>query len=372
MIEDFAKKFPQNCRLAIWGSGYTGMMVKEYIEKNRPDINIVLWVDSFKTGELDGIKIISPTQIKENLSKFDLLFLSTTKFLHKHEIILKFIDCPYIAVDKELEIHCKKVQTKPEMLEAAELFTFEEDKAVYNMVCNYHLDGDIYPIQNYVKKKFGLSMTQPWFDYERQYMDFINKDAIEVVVDGGFFDGLEALVFKKHFKNLKKIYAFEPIYEKTKDSILDYYIKNEIPEIELIPYGLWDKVQTLTFELSPDFSGSHITNLESWHSNNKTTITTTTLQKFKKEYNVDKIDYIKFDIEGAELDVLKSSEEIILKDRPQMAISIYHRGGQDIIDIPLYLKSLLKNQNYIFRLDHYKPKQQETLLYAIPKELYQG
>ncbi len=366
-IAEFVNKFPKNCRLAIWGSGYTGIMIKEYLEKHRPDINIVLWVDTFKTDKIDGVEVISPIQLKENLSKIDLLFLSTTKYQHKHEIILKFINCPFVVISEELELYCRKVQTYPEMLEAAEIFTFEEDKAVYNMVCNYYLNKNLYPIQHYVKDKFGLSLARP-FDNERQYLDFINKDAIKIMVDAGMSSGLECLMFKKHFKNIKKIYGFEPIYEKTKDEILDFYITKDIPELKILPYGLWNKKDTVMFNLA------HVRACANINGTNKRgeeiIIKTISLKDFKEEYNVDKIDYIKFDIEGAELEVLKSSEEIILKDRPQMAISIYHQDGQDLIDIPLYLKTFLKDQNYIIRLDHYSTTRCETLLYAIPKELY--
>ena len=90
-----------------------------------------------------------------------------------------------------------------------------------------------------------------------------------------------------------------------------------------------------------------------------------TMNKFCEERNVFP-DFIKMDIEGAELSALKGGMSTIKKCRPQLAISIY-RSSEDFINIPLYLKENL--ENYKFRLGHYSPRLSETVLYAIPNEL---
>ena len=73
------------------------------------------------------------------------------------------------------------------------------------------------------------------------------------------------------------------------------------------------------------------------------------------------------DIEGAELKALKGGSNSLVKFRPQLAISIYH-SNNDMLDIPLYLNDLLKD--YVFKIGQYSPDNDETILYAIPKELY--
>ena len=72
------------------------------------------------------------------------------------------------------------------------------------------------------------------------------------------------------------------------------------------------------------------------------------------------------DIENAEQEALKGAEKTILRDRPQLAISIYHSDAQ-FFEIPIYLKEFLTD--YEFRLGHYRDAVGETVLYAIPKEL---
>ncbi len=46
------------------------------------------------------------------------------------------------------------------------------------------------------------------------------------------------------------------------------------------------------------------------------------------------------DIEGAELEALKGAREIIVRDRPKLAISIYH-NAEDYVEISAYIKSLV-------------------------------
>jgi hypothetical protein len=51
------------------------------------------------------------------------------------------------------------------------------------------------------------------------------------------------------------------------------------------------------------------------------------------------IDYIKYDVEGAELEALYGSSSIILRDRPSLSVSLYHRS-RDVFYLINYLADL--------------------------------
>src|SRR5207253_3138935 len=76
----------------------------------------------------------------------------------------------------------------------------------------------------------------------------------------------------------------------------------------------------------------------------------TTIDKHVAGNKIPRIDFIKMDIEGAELPALQGAAETLRRWRPRLAISLYHRQ-EDIFTIPLYLKSL--ELDYAFYLDHY-------------------
>lgn len=75
-----------------------------------------------------------------------------------------------------------------------------------------------------------------------------------------------------------------------------------------------------------------------------------------------RIDFVKMDIEGAELMALRGGEQTLRRWRPKLAISLYHRP-EDFFAIPLWLDGL--GLGYRFHLDHYSIHQEETVLYGI-------
>lgn len=76
--------------------------------------------------------------------------------------------------------------------------------------------------------------------------------------------------------------------------------------------------------------------------------------------------YIKMDIEGAEFHALTGGINLIKRERPILAISIYH-SLEDFWKIPQYLMAELENYRYYVR--HHALIFCETVLYAVPNEL---
>ena len=73
------------------------------------------------------------------------------------------------------------------------------------------------------------------------------------------------------------------------------------------------------------------------------------------------ITFLKADIEGEELNMLKGAENTIKKYKPKMAISVYHRPD-DLFSIFEYIKKLVPE--YAFFLRHHSISFDETVLYC--------
>jgi hypothetical protein len=71
---------------------------------------------------------------------------------------------------------------------------------------------------------------------------------------------------------------------------------------------------------------------------------------------IDRVDYIKLDLEGAEPEALEGMMETVLRFRPQMAVSIYHTLDH-FIDLPRYWMEWLENYNLYVR--HYSYRTME-------------
>lgn len=76
---------------------------------------------------------------------------------------------------------------------------------------------------------------------------------------------------------------------------------------------------------------------------------------------LNRIDFIKLDIEGAELSALKGADRTLRRDRPRLAIALYH-DFKDWIEIPAYLNGL--GLGYRLSLGHFTIHHCETVLFA--------
>jgi FkbM family methyltransferase len=90
-------------------------------------------------------------------------------------------------------------------------------------------------------------------------------------------------------------------------------------------------------------------------------VETETLDDFLSANSVERVDFIKMDIEGAELEALIGAERTIRKHRPQLAISIYH-DLRHFASIPRWIADL--DLGYRLYLDHFTIHAEETVLFA--------
>lgn len=185
--------------------------------------------------------------------------------------------------------------------------------------------------------------------------DIIKLHDAEVFVDAGALNLETSLRFmeecqKNHIHNYK-IHAFEPdgaSYERCVDMLKTMTDVN----IKLHNAGLWSEDTTLYFE--------EMGNAASRISKEKTgtSIKTVALDSCISG----PVTFIKMDIEGAELEALKGSREIIKRYRPRLAISAYHKK-EDLLELPSYIKELVPEYKLYIR--HYSNAAVETVLYAV-------
>ena len=187
-----------------------------------------------------------------------------------------------------------------------------------------------------------------------QYFDVFAPSEKEVFVDAGAFDGETIRDFCKWTKGVyKKIYAFEPIAAMC-DKIQKDVENSKIQHVQLINAATWDKKETIRFD--DDGSSSCI------NDNGSVVVQGADIDSVVKDETVT---YIKMDIEGSELKALQGAKKTIIRNRPRLAICIYHKP-EDIIEIPSYILELVPE--YKFYIRHYTAHMWETVLYAVAEE----
>lgn len=182
------------------------------------------------------------------------------------------------------------------------------------------------------------------------------------IVDGGCFDGMDTIEFSKWCGGrYSQIYAFEP------DPVNYLHCKANIeaagvPNVTVFQAGLGDAEGKFTFACDLSQAGHLIERTTSGQVASKNGSQYITVQVYALDDIADvEIGLIKMDIEGAEIDALRGAKHVIQRDKPQMAICVYHRKG-DMLAIMDYLHNLVPE--YRFWLRHYGSLDFETVLYA--------
>jgi FkbM family methyltransferase len=217
------------------------------------------------------------------------------------------------------------------------LLADDESKRIYLSAVKYRQTGKLkhHPyksltrkIKEYDNDKFLSFINKLYHENMEHDFNRLNFNDQEVYLDCGSNVGNSIDLFIKYCPNYKQIFAFEPDpinVEKLKER------HGDNPLITIIPDGVYDKDGEIFISGSGDVT-SHVLN------DDKGGIAVRI--KAIDNLNIDKVTYIKMDIEGAELKALKEAEKTILRDKPKMKIAIYH-GNEDMIGIIEYINKLV-------------------------------
>lgn len=189
---------------------------------------------------------------------------------------------------------------------------------------------------------------------EPQYFqkDIFGPVENEVFVDGGAYVGDTIRAFSKTFHlggaGYKKIYAWEP--DKSNLLQLERNLRG-YHDLIVLPYGLWNEKCEIGF--SED--GTSCSKLDK-SADQKIQVDTIDHLCAK-----DKITFIKMDIEGSEIRALEGATQVIKRDKPRLAICIYH-SPEDLYEIPFWIKNTVSEYKLYIR--HHSDSSAETVVYA--------
>ena len=277
--------------------------------------------DGFVRGHsFHGYRVKSFSEIKESYSDFVIVL----SFASNKEDVISMIedidksydmyvpDMPIAGVD---EFFDKNFYNRhfDEINRAYNLLADEESRCVFASVINYKLTGRL----KYLSGTYSSS--------ENLYSIFPRTEIV-TAIDAGAYNGDTVREAKCYFPSLKKVYALEPDLRNFK-KILKYSEAEN--EIEVIPIN----AAAWSVNSVGEFSGSG--------NRNSTIVATASYENKKSEVELrridtlvtERVDYIKYDVEGAEFEALEGSSELIKKYAPSLLVSVYHRS-KDIFAIP--------------------------------------
>lgn len=217
---------------------------------------------------------------------------------------------------------------------------FEDDESRKTLldIFHYRLTGSPTFMLNY-----QCRMNDQYFE------NFYKFPKDGVFIDAGGFHGETSLEFSSRYSEYSNIHVFEPSasnYPKVLKAL------EHTRDVHVHQIGLSNQKETLRFSGE---AGSASKIIESGTDS----IEVDRLDSFQ----LPRVDFIKMDLEGWELNALQGAQSSILKDHPILAISAYHHP-RDFIAIPALVMQFRKD--YKIHLRHYTEGWIESVLYFVP------
>jgi FkbM family methyltransferase len=156
--------------------------------------------------------------------------------------------------------------------------------------------------------------------FTKIYLNYSKIGFGSVVLDVGTYSGVQTVRFSKIVGNTGKVYAFEPDKESF-ETLLMNLSEHKCDNVIALNYGLYDSDGLLCFNSSGGM-GAGI------DMNGNDEIVVKTLSTAVEELKIDKIDFIKMDIEGSEVPVITSSREILRKFKPRLVVEPHYINGR--------------------------------------------
>ncbi len=198
----------------------------------------------------------------------------------------------------------------------------------------------------------GEPLAAVWRKEQYFPREIVKLSRSEVFVDGGAYTGDTLLTFLRLTGGAYARYcAFEP--EPRNAATLKATVeKRALRGVSVHNKGLWSAPAALPFAVRHGTSASAVS------AGGETSVEAETIDRAAPDAT-----FIKLDIEGAELEALKGAAAAIKRNRPTLAVCVYHRPG-DLFEIPLFISALVPD--YHFYLRQHQPVACETVLYAVP------
>lgn len=335
----------------IWPAGKIGIRIYEELENN-------------------GYKNIKLVDKKSNIN--NSIYPENLNFSENDVLIIASLRYGNEIYNRATLMNCKHIIMYYHVKEIIEPVIFPEDfyDRCFESLSNHLLENveDYKTMYSFLEDErsrlnflnnmfFRLTLDIRYtfeYDTKLQYFgDVVSLDPDAVLVDAGGYNG-DTL---KHFLALHSLFKSYYLFEPDKVLLDEAKLISSDPNVRYINKGLFSKPKSMKFKKTKVMDGGgRLT------EDGDEIIEVTSVDEFIKE----KVSFIKMDIEGAELEALKGSENTIIKYTPTLAICIYHKPS-DYLDIFKYIREI--NPKYKFFIRHHEDFYAETVLYAVEKQM---
>ena len=144
------------------------------------------------------------------------------------------------------------------------------------------------------------------------------------------------------------IHAFEPIESTYRQFIANAYYNGVQDRVRINNFGLFDKSGELTFYVyKQDFGNASAAIMHEEKDNEKIVCKVERLDEYVKAQGVERIDFIKLDVEGAEIFALRGGLKSIEKHKPILFVEMLRKWAAKYGYHPNEIIAMLEQIGYI-------------------------
>lgn len=324
--------------LFMYGTGNGADKIIDAMTSQGIPLSGVFASDGFvRSRSFRGFTVTSYSDVCENCDDFAVILAfgsSRPEVLNNVYRIAseRILYCPDVpAVGNTLFTHDFYSRNFDKILSVYEAFADDESRRVYAEIIRYKLSGNI----------IHLSASAAPGDPSDGVLRF---DKYESMLDLGAYTGDTVRDAIIKMPRLKRAIAVEPDSRAYK-KLSAYAQTLESVAVTAINAAAWDEDTSLTFTSNAS-RGSTIDAGERSKRRGERDITVSAVMP-DSAADGERIDYVKYDVEGAEERAIEGSKKLLLSD-PDLLVSLYHRS-EDIFELPLLVRELLPNHKLYLR-----------------------
>lgn len=308
------------------------------------DNNEKLWGKRVKV-ENQYIDIVSPEQIKTiDIDKTIIALTATLPMGILSDLTYKY-RCIYYRIisAKSIETYYFVMDNKERLEKVYNMLEDEKSKECYEDFMNSLLAGNFFNQDLYTGNPY----------WNNDVITGLDDD--EVIVHAGVFDG-EDIRRALQENPLVEIHGFEP-NKQLCEMVGEKY--REQNNVKLYPFALGEQEGEIYFDGNGSSGAIIEEQLRQDLAVAKEKVSTVSIDKMFADK---KVSLITLDVEGVEPEVLRGGAKVIRRDKPKMAVCVYHEL-EHYVSLAEQLKDM--NEGYKFYFRQHSPLAIESVLYAI-------
>ena len=347
LVSKIEKDFDKG--VSIYGAGFLGKWAVEYLRSNGATVTNFIDRDTKKDRTfLNGVQIFLPND--PVLSSVSSMFIAARHAIKEvmeamadYDFNLISFDCYYVIKNYKKLCYVRD-----------NFFNDEKSVTVYNALLVAMLTGSTKSCRAVMEKDMYFSIPEFSGTFD------------ETFVDAGAFvgDTVERFIWE-NLGTFRHIYAFEPGF--TQFSALQKRMLRlsdewgfDMDRVTTVKAGLSSANCRMSCSFLEDSPLRH--GLVTEDPKNKVDdLNSSEVYSLDSYLNGKAVSFIKVDIEGMEMELLKGAQETIRKFKPKMAICVYHYPS-DLFEVAEFVRKLVPE--YQFYLRQHAPIFGDFVLYC--------